>query len=198
MAWPMPRSRARSERPLTSARVGRTAMYSKNDRTPPGAKGAVSAGQYPFHVGHGEVVQRKPRDDHVVGLAGREVFHGTVQHAGGAGYRLKCRLEANRCSSCSTNVWLSSTRSMRSPGRMTAEIRRVTAPVPGPTSRIRREIVSSPILDEAGQGGGQNRPLGKTAPVVWKFRKNSRKNRACSVRPRRWCRFYRAVSVDAT
>ena len=68
-------------------------MYSKNDSVPPGANSVVSVGEDPFHVGHGKVVQRKPGDDQVVALVGRQVFHGAVQHAGGAGYRLKCRLD---------------------------------------------------------------------------------------------------------
>ncbi len=43
MARPMPRSRARSARPLTMARAERTAMYSKKESVPPGASKSVSA-----------------------------------------------------------------------------------------------------------------------------------------------------------
>ena len=40
-ARPMPRKRARSAGPLTSARAGRMAMYSKNDSIPPGGSNAT-------------------------------------------------------------------------------------------------------------------------------------------------------------
>ena len=39
----MPRSRARSARPLTNERAGRMAMYSKNESMPPGRNNRVIA-----------------------------------------------------------------------------------------------------------------------------------------------------------
>ena len=38
-----PRNRSRSARPLTKARSGRTAMYSKKESVPPGANSSMSA-----------------------------------------------------------------------------------------------------------------------------------------------------------
>jgi hypothetical protein len=67
---------------------------------------------------------------------------------------------------------------------MPATIRRVTAPVPGPTSRIRRAAVDGSRTNRV-KAADKARPLGKTAPVVWKLRKNSRKKIVCSASRRR-------------
>ena len=45
--------------------------------------------QEPPHVVDGEIVQRQPGDDEVVLLPRRQIFHGTVQHAGTVGHCLK-------------------------------------------------------------------------------------------------------------
>ena len=60
---------------------------------------------------------------------------------------------------------LSSTRSRRSCGPRISTSRRVTAPVPGPTSRIRRGRAAGCSTKRA-KAAARRGPLGKIAPVV--------------------------------
>ena len=132
-----------------------------------------------------KVVQRQTGNDQVVRFFAGDVLDRTVKDIPVIGGRLEQWVRPEAMPKLLDEAVVEFHQIEMILGAKPATICRVTAPVPGPTSRMRRGL-EFPSATNLASARPRNRPLGSIAPVVWKFRRNSWKNSPTSECPRLW------------